>query len=69
MKMVCRVIEVTLMGLNGVFKGVITSWTLTAIITQSNTLEGSRLQKCGCISASILVCMSTPSRQSNSELK
>ena len=47
-KMACRVIEVMLTGCNGVFKGVIMSWTLTAITTQLNTLEGSRLQKCGC---------------------
>ena len=36
-------IKVMLMGCIEVFKGVITSRTLTAITTQSNTLEGSRL--------------------------
>ena len=69
MKMAHGVVEVTLTGCNGVFKGVNASQTLTAITTQSNTLERSRLQKCGRVSASILACTSTLSRQSNSELK
>ena len=68
-KTVHRVIEVMLTGCISVFKGVITSQTLTAITTQSSTLKGSRLQKHGYISASILACMSTPSMQSNSDLK
>ena len=68
-KMVRRVIEVLLMGCIGVFKGIITSQMLTAITTQSNTLKGSRLQKRGCVSMSILACTSTPNRQSNSEPK
>ena len=40
---------------------------LTIITTQSSTLEGSRLQKQGRVSASILACTNT--LQSNSELK
>ena len=64
-----RVIEVMLTGCNGVSKGIVASQTLTATTTQSNTLEGSRLQKWGRVSASILACMSTPSKQSNSEPK
>ena len=68
-KMARRVIELTLMGCDGVFRGVDASWMLTIITTQSNTLEGSRLQKRGCISTSILACMSTLSIQSNSEPK
>ena len=58
-KTACRVIEVMLTGCNGVFRGVNTLQTLTIITTQSNTLEGSRLQKWGRVSTSILVCMST----------
>ena len=68
-KMAHRVIKIMLTGCIGVFKGVIASQMLTAITTQSNTLKGNRLQKCGCINVSILACMSTPSMQSNSELK
>ena len=64
-----RVIEVMLMGLISVFKGVVASLMLAATTTQSNTLEGSRLQKCGHISTSILACTSIPSRQSNLEPK
>ena len=64
-----RVIKVMLMGCNGVSKGIIALQTLTATTTQSNTLEGSRLQKWRHVSTSILACMSTPSKQSNSELK
>ena len=69
MKTAHRVIEVTLTGCNGMFRGVDASQTLTTIRTQSNTLEGSRLQKCGHVSASILACTSTLSMQSNSEPK
>ena len=58
-KMAHRVVKITLTGCISVFKGVITSQTLTAITTQSNTLKGSRLQKCGHVSTSILVCTST----------
>ena len=58
-KTACRVIEVTLTGCNGVFRGVDASWMLTIMTTQSNTLEGSRLQKQGHVSASILACMRT----------
>ena len=65
-KMACRVIKVMLTGCNSVFKGIDASRALTAITTQSNILEGSRLQKCGYISTSILACTSTLSRQSNS---
>ena len=64
-----RVIEIMLTGCIGVFKGIIVSQTLTAVTTQSNTLKGNRLQKCRHISMSILACMSTPSRQLNSEQK
>ena len=38
--MACREIEVMLTGCIGVFKGITTSQTLTAITTQSNTLKG-----------------------------
>ena len=69
MKMPYRVIEVMLTGCNSVSKGIVASRMLTATTTQSNTLEGSRLQKWGCISMSILACTSTPSKQSNSEPK
>ena len=69
MKTACRVIEVMLMGCNGVFRGIDALQMLTIITTQSNSLEGSRLQKRGHISTSILVCMSTLSMQSNSEPK
>ena len=49
-----------------VCKGVDVSWMLTAITTtQSITFEGSRLQECGYVSASIQACMSTWSEQSN----
>ena len=43
-KMVRRVIEVTLMGCNGVFRGIDASQTLTTITTQSIHLKevGSR---------------------------
>ena len=41
--------------------------TLTIIITQPSIVEGSRLQKRGRVSASILACTST--LQSNSEPK
>ena len=64
-----RVIEVMLTGCNGVFRGVDASQMLAIIKTQSNTLAGSRLQKRGCITASILACMSTLSMQSNTEPK
>ena len=53
------VVEVMLMGCIGVFKGVVMSYMLAAITTQSNTLKGSRLQKWEHISASILACTST----------
>ena len=69
MKTVHRVIEVMLMGCVGVFKGVDALQTLTIITIQTNTLEGSRLQEWGRISASILACTSTLSMQSNSEPK
>ena len=68
-KMACRVIKVTLTGCNGVFRGVDALQMLTIIITQSSTLEGSRLQKQGCVSMSILACMSILSMQSKSEPK
>ena len=68
-KAACRVIEVMLMGFNSVFRGIDKSLMLTIIKTQSNTLEGSRLQKWGHISASILACTSTLSMWSNSEPK
>ena len=62
-----RVIEVMLTGCVGVFKGIDALRTLTIITTQTNTLEGSRLQERGCVSTSILACMNT--LQSNSEPK
>ena len=65
MWMARRVFKITLMGCVGVFRGVDAQQTLT-IITQS-TIEGSRLQKRGCVSASILACMNT--LQSNLEPK
>ena len=55
-KAVCRVIEITLMGCVSVFKGIDALRMLTVITTQSNTLEGSRLQEWGRISMSILAC-------------
>ena len=42
-KMVRRVVKMMLTGCIGVFKGITASKMLTAAITQSNTLEGSRL--------------------------
>ena len=62
-----RVIEVMLTGCVGVFTGIDTLWMLRIITTQTNTLEGGRLQERGCVSASILACTST--LQSNSEPK
>ena len=67
MQTVCRVVEVMLTGCNSVFRGTDAWQMLTVITTQLNTLEGSRLQKRGCVSASILACTNT--LQSNSELK
>ena len=69
MKAAHRVIEVTLTGCVSVFKGVDALRMLTIITTQTNTLEGSRLQERGRVSASILACTSTLSMQSNSEPK
>ena len=58
-QMAHRVVEVMLTGCNGVSRGVDVWRTLTIITTQLNTLKGSRLQKWGHISASILACMNT----------
>ena len=62
-----KVLKITLTGCVGVFRGVNARGDAHIITTQSSIVEGSRLQKRGRVSASILACTNT--LQSNFEPK